>query len=78
MTSTKVKCACVSKKEIKSGNKENPIQTAIELEVPYDRDSVYFRLSGGTSVLLNTINQEAADLFKIGESYDLVISPSVD
>jgi hypothetical protein len=76
MGSTKVKCKCISKKESASYSKENPIQTAIELQVPYDQSSIYFQLSGGTSVLLNTVNQAAADMFVIGKDYDLVISPS--
>ena len=29
-----------------------------------------------TALTLNTVNQEAANMFKLGESYDIVISPS--
>jgi hypothetical protein len=76
--STKVKCECVSKKETKSYNPKNPIATAIELQVPYDQNSIYFQLSGGTLITLNTINKEAADMFIIGNSYDIIISPSQD
>lgn len=76
--STKVKCKCISKKESQSYSKENPIQTAIELQVPYDQNSIYFQLSGGTAVILNTINKSAADMFVIGSDYDIVISTSVD
>lgn len=75
--STKVKVKCVSKKESQSYSKENPIATAIELEVPYDPNSIYYKLSGGTNLTLNTINKDAADMFKLGEDYDIVISPSV-
>jgi hypothetical protein len=33
-------------------------------------------LSGGTNLTLNTVNQDAADMFVIGKEYDIVISPS--
>ena len=74
--STIVKCKCVSKKESVNYYKEHPVSTAIELQVPYDPTSIYYQLSGGTNILLNTVNQEAADGFKIGSGYDVVISPS--
>jgi len=74
--STKVKCKCISKKESASYNKDNPIQTGIELQVPYDQNSISFQLSGGTSINLQTINKEAADMFVIGKDYDILISPS--
>lgn len=76
--STKVKVKCISKKETANHDKENPIATAIELEVPYDQKSIYHKLSGGTNMTLNTVNKDAADMFVIGSDYDMVISPSVD
>ncbi|MDR6564922.1 MULTISPECIES: hypothetical protein [unclassified Arcicella] len=77
-SSTKVQCKCVSKKETESYNKENPIATAIELQVPYKADSVYYQMSGGTGFTLNTINKEAADMFVLGQFYDIVITHSED
>lgn len=74
--STKVKCKCISKKESQNYSKENPIATAIELEVPYDQNSIYWKLSGGTNLMLNTVNKAAADMFVIGNDYDIVISPA--
>lgn len=74
---TKVKVKCVSKKEAQSHVETNPVQTTIELEVPYDPNSEYYKLSGGTNLELHTVNQAAADMFTIGEEYDVVISPSV-
>ena len=74
--STKVKCKCISKKESQNWDPKNPISTAIELAVPYDQNSIYYQMSGGTALVLNTVNQEAADMFKIGSDYDIVISPS--
>ena len=75
--STKVKCKCVSKKQLQS-YKENPMQHEIELQVPYDQNSVYYQQSGGTGFVLKTINQAAADMFVIGNEYDVVISPSTE
>lgn len=74
--STKVKVTCISKKESKNWDKENPITTAIELEVPYDQKSIYWKLSGGTNLTLNTVNKSAADMFVLGDEYDIVISPA--
>lgn len=74
--STTVQCKCVSKKETQSYSPENTIATAIELEVPCDLKSIYWKLSGGTNLTLNTVNQAAADMFVLGGSYDVVISPS--
>ena len=76
--STIVKVKCISKKESQNYNKERPICTAIELQVPYDQNSIYFQLSGGTALVLNTVNQEAADMFQLGKDYDVVISPSAE
>jgi hypothetical protein len=74
--STKVRATCVSKKESKNYSTDYPIATAIELEVPYDQKSIYWKLSGGTNLTLNTVNQAAADMFVIGNAYDIVISPA--
>jgi len=73
---TKVKVKCISKKESQNYNKENPVTTAIELQVPYDQNSIYYQMSGGTALVLNTVNQAAADMFKLGGDYDILISPS--
>lgn len=73
---TKVRMTCISKKESRSYNPEHPLATAIELEVPYDQNSVYWKLSGGTNIVLNTVNKEAADGFVIGGEYDLTVTPA--
>lgn len=78
MRTTKVKVKCISKKESVSYNKENPIATAIELQVPYDQSSVYYQLSGGTGITLNTVNKSAADMFELGQDYEVLISPWED
>ncbi len=74
--STKVVAKCISKKESKNHDPENPIRTVIELQVPYDQKSIYWKLSGGTNLELNTVNQAAADMFELDKDYDIVISPS--
>lgn len=75
--STKVVCKCTAKKESVNYDPEHPVSTAIELSVPYDQKSIYYQLSGGTTMTLNTVNQAAADMFQLGKDYDLVISPSL-
>jgi hypothetical protein len=77
MNSTIVKVKCTSKKESINYDPAKPVSTGIELQVPYDQNSVFYQLSGGTTMVLNTVNQEAADMFKLGEDYDIVISPSL-
>lgn len=77
MNSTLVRVKCLSKKEGINWNKENPRSFAIELEVPYDQNSIFWKLSGGTNLVLNTVNKAAADMFQIEGSYDIVISPTV-
>lgn len=76
-TSTKVKCTCISKKESTNYNKDYPVSTAIELQVPYDQNSVYYQMSGGTTLTLNTVNSAAASMFRLGGEYDIVIAPSI-
>jgi len=55
------------------------IQTEILLSVPYCNDKndpnyVYAQLSSGSHFPLTTINQDAADQFKLGEVYEIVIT----
>lgn len=73
---TIVKVKCISKKESINYNPILPVATAIELEVLYDQNSIFWKMSGGTNMVLNTVNQEAADLFILGKMYDVVISLS--
>ena len=78
MKSTIVKCRCVSKKQGENWDKSKPIAHTIELQVPYDQNSIYYQMSGGTNLQLNTVNQDAADMFILGNEYDIVISPSAN
>lgn len=74
-TKTVVEVEVISKKTgYQWSSKDNPLETVIEIAVPYG-DSVFHKLSGGTNMELRTINQEAADMFEIGKSYVMEIYP---
>lgn len=73
---TKIKCTCASKKETQSFAIGNPINTCIELTIPYGADSIYYQMSGGTTMTLNTVNQDAANMFIVGDEYDILVSPA--
>jgi hypothetical protein len=73
--STVVEVECISKKHSKNWDTKNPISYNIELSVPYDQNSIYYQLSGGTGINLNTINKDAADMFNLGDKYKIEISP---
>ena len=75
MNSTQVEVMCVSKKESKNYDLNNPKLTEIELEVPYDQSSIYHKMSGGTNMVLRTVNQAAADMFIIGSKFMMTIEP---
>lgn len=72
---TKVKVKCLSKKEGIHYDGKSPAWQ-IEFGIPYDPTSVYYQLSGGTAPILNTINKDAADMFIVGNDYDIIIKPS--
>jgi hypothetical protein len=64
--STVVEVRVVSKKESSNYDKNNPKAFEIEFEVPYDQNSIFHKLSGGTNAVLRTINEEAAKQFEVG------------
>lgn len=76
MNSTLVKVKCKSKKESINYDPKRPKSFAIEFEVPYDQNSIFYQMSGGTAPTLNTVNEEAANMFVIGQDYDITITPS--
>ena len=71
-----VKVRCVSKKETLNGSKDSPSAVQIDFYVPYENNSIWYQMSGGTTLTLNTINKEAADMFSLGEDYSLEIYPA--
>jgi len=82
-TTTLVKVKCISKKESvnpyfnpQTTTTQSKIQTDISLAVPYDMASVFWQFSNQTEFVLKTTNQEAADMFIIGNDYDVTIAPS--
>lgn len=76
--STLVEVTCVSKKEKAHWSKEYPRAWEIELEVPYGENNIFWKLSGGTNLMLNTCNPAAADQFEIGGKFEVVISKKVE
>lgn len=74
---TKIRCECISIKEEKCYYcKDTDIQYSIELEPPNDVSDIYFKMSGGSNFELKTINLAAAEMFEVGEFYDVYIEPS--
>jgi hypothetical protein len=73
MQQTVIEMKVESTKQTDSYNKEKPIQHQIECNVPYGQDNVFFRLSGGTTLTLLTINDDAASIFKAGKNIRLTI-----
>jgi len=75
LDSTVVELEVVSKKEgYQWGAKGNPLEWVIEIAVPYS-GSIFHKLSGGTNMELRTINKEAADMFVIGETVVMTLTP---
>ena len=70
-----VELKVVSKKQKLSYSSGSQISHEIELEVPYDQNNIFWKLSGGTNMVLNTINQEASNMFILGETVVMTISP---
>lgn len=75
-TSTVVELQCISKKHgHQYGHSGNPLEHEIELAVPYDTTSVFYKQSGGTNFTLKTINGEAAAMFEVGGTYRMTLEP---
>lgn len=75
LKSTVVELTVVSKKQKFQYSAENPTAHEIELEVPYAQTNIFWKLSGGTNMTLNTINQDAAAMFILGETVEMTIKP---
>ena len=81
ITSSTVQMQCESRKELnqyserdKDGNLKSRYE--ISFHVPYGDGSIWYELSGGTTMVLRTINKAVADSFVIGKSYQFDISPA--
>ena len=57
---------------------EHPLQHEIHCNIPYGQDNVFFRMSGGTTLTLLTINDEAASIFKPGKKIRVTIEAIED
>ena len=75
-TVAKVKCVSIKKKQ--NYDVAHPIGFEIEFDIPYDPKSIYYQMSGGTKPTLNTVNEEAAQMFEIGKDYKLSLSPWIE
>ena len=73
-----VECEVVSKKESNNWDKNNPKAYEIEFQVPYDQNSIFHKLSGGTNAVLRTINEAAANQFQVGSKvrWELEVIPA--
>lgn len=76
---TVVQMQCESKKELnqysekdKDGNLK--MRYEIGFHVPYGDGSIWYELSGGTTMVLRTINKEVAGMFIPGKNYKMDIS----
>ena len=72
MERTIVKLVCVSKKQSGYGTKDK-LNHSIEFAVPYENNGIFYQMSGGTTLTLNTVNQEAAAIFEVGEFYEMAL-----
>jgi hypothetical protein len=78
MKQTVIEMTVDSTKQTPSYNVEKPINHTIECNVPYGQDNVYYRMSGGTTLTLMTINDDAAKIFKAGKKVRVTIEPIED
>jgi hypothetical protein len=73
MKQTIIEMTVDSTKQTASYNVEHPTQHTIECNIPYGEENVFFRMSGGTTLTLLTINDDAAELFKAGKKIRITI-----
>lgn len=79
MKTTVVEVTCAKKSQTQDSYNKNTdgtlkTQNNIVFDLPYDPTNIFYQLSGGTKIELNTINQEAADMFIPGNKYKIEIS----
>lgn len=58
--------------------KDNTPTTEVEINIPYGSTDVYSRQSGGTTLKLVTVNEDAAAMFKVNGKYKVTIEPVED
>jgi len=69
---------CKSKKEfIETIEDEEKLMVGIEFNLIFENDVFFQPFSDSASVLLNHIHKKVADTFSLGESYDIMITPSL-
>jgi hypothetical protein len=76
MKQTVVELQVLSKREgHQYQSTSNPKEWDIELGLDYNPDNIYYKLSGGTNMFLKTINPDAAQMFVVGETVVMTLSP---
>lgn len=75
MKKTIIEMTVDSTKQSLSHNTERPTQHEIQCNIPYGQNDVFYRTSGGTTLTLLTINDDAAEIFKAGRKVKLTIEP---
>ena len=55
------------------GTNANPAQYKIEANVPYGQDNIFYRLSGGSTLQLCTVNEDAAQQLEVGKKIRVTI-----
>ena len=72
---TQVEVKLVSIKKELNYNPDRPFRYELQFEVPYDPQSIYYQLSGGTKPTFNTTNQEVVDSMVLSGKYMITIDP---
>jgi hypothetical protein len=82
-----LKLRCIKKSIIehftKKADGSQVLNTSIELYLAYSNDPKnpnypFSEMSGGSTFLLQTVNEDAANVFNIGKNYDIEITPAND
>lgn len=79
METTVVEMTCSNKSQTQDQYNKNADgtvqnQNKITFDLPYEKNNIFYQLSGGTKVELNTVNQDAANMFEVGKKYKMEIS----
>lgn len=78
MKQTIIEMTVESTKQTNSYNAQIPARHTIECNVPYGEENIFYRMSGGTTLTLMTVNDEAAKLFIAGKKVRVTIEAIED
>lgn len=74
MQKTIVEVTCTSKSSTETNYNKGKKEHVMKMEVGYDPNNVFYQQSGGTFMELHTVNEAAANIFEVGEKYQIEIS----